>query len=121
MRNGRNYKDNIIKLSLNSFSTNTAINNDNISAYNNKKLKNLKNIGFTEENYFSKILQSEQINTYNKKSVLNNININKEYLKNSRNGVNSQKNKIIFLSSYSSKKKKQNLNKRESKITEIKH
>ena len=103
VRNGRNYKDNIIKLSLNSVSTNTAINNDNNSAYNNKKLKNFKNIGFTEENYFSKILQSEQINAYNKKSALNNININKEYLKNSRNIINSHKNKIIFLSSYSSK------------------
>ena len=113
VRNGRNYKDNIIKLSLNSFSTNTAINNDNISAYNYKKLKNFKNIGFTEENYFSKILQSEQINTYNKKSVLNNININKDYLKNSRNAINSQKNKIIFLSSYSSKINKPNQNKKD--------
>ena len=47
MRNGRNYKDNIIKLSLNSFSTNTAINNDNLSANNSKKLKNFKNVGFT--------------------------------------------------------------------------
>ena len=99
MRNGRNYKDNIIKLSLNSFSTNTAINNDNLSANNSKKLKNFKNVGFTEENY----PPFKQINCCNKKSVFNNINTNKEYIKNSKNVINSQNNKIIFVSSYSSK------------------
>lgn len=114
VRNGRNYKDNIIKLSLNSFSTNSAI-HDNLSSFNDKKIKNIKNFGKFEEKYFSKIIPTEKINIYNKKSQLNNNTnnyTNKEnYQTNSRNDLFSQKNKIIFISTYSSNANKLNNNK----------
>ena len=124
VRNGRNYKDSIIKLSLNSFSTNSAI-HDNLSSFNDKKLKYLKNFGKLEENYFSKFIPTEKINNYNKKAILNNNNkkTNKENIQiNSRNDLFSQKNKIIFISTYSSQANKLNNNKfNKSQKNEIKN
>ena len=102
VRNGRNNKDSIIKLSLNSFSTNTAI-HDFLSSYNDNKLKKLINPSKFDRKYISKMIPTEKITNYNcnKKFVLNNNNkITKDNLNmNSRNENISQKNKIIFLSS----------------------
>ena len=111
VKNGRNYKDSIIKLSINSFSTNSAI-HDNLQSYN-ERIKNFRNLPKLEEKSISKIIPTEKITNYNynKKSVLTNI--NKENLKtNSRNDNISQKNKKIFLFSNSSqviKQKKHNI------------
>ena len=111
VRNGRNYKDSIIKLSINSFSTNSAI-HDNLQSYN-ERIKNFRNLSKLEEKSISKIIPTEKITNYNynKKSVLTNI--NKENLKtNSRNDNISQKNKKIFLFANSSqviKQKKHNI------------
>ena len=116
VKNGRNYKNNIIKLSLNSFSTNSAI-QDNISSYNNKKIKYIKSPNKLNEKYFSKIFPFENIGKNIKNNQLNKTNINslnKESINNSKNTIISQKNNIIFLSSYSLKtrklKKKNNIN-----------
>ena len=103
VRNGRNNKDSIIKLSLNSFSTNTAI-HDFFPSYNDKKLKKIINPSKIDRKYISKMIPTEKITNYNcnKKFVLNNNNnkITKDNLNmNSRNENISQKNKIIFLSS----------------------
>ena len=111
VRNGRNYKDSIIKLSINSFSTNSAI-HDNLQSYN-ERIKNFRNLSKLEEKSISKKFPTEKITNYNynKKTVLTNI--NKENLKvNSRNDNISQKNKKIFLFSNSSqvfKQKKHNI------------
>ena len=111
VRNGRNYKDNIIKLSINSFSTNSGI-HENLSLYNDKKFRNKNDFHQIEEKYFSEVLPLEKINKNIKKGVLNskhNIIENTKF--NSRNNINSLKNKIIFLSSYSMK---QNINSNEN-------
>ena len=116
VRNGRNNKDSIIKLSLNSFSTNTAI-HDFLPSYNDKKLKKLINPSKIDRKYISKMIPIEKITNYNcnKKFVLNNNNnkITKDNLNmNSRNENISQKNKIIFLSSnffHSNKSNKNNI------------
>ena len=102
VRNGRNYKDNIIKLSLNSFSTNSAI-HENSSIYYDKnfnKSKNQIDCHQIKEKYYSKILHSEKMNEilkkeeiHSKNDIIGNAKIN------SRNNVNSLKNKIIILSS----------------------
>ncbi len=118
VKNGRNDKNNIIKLSINSFSTNSAI-QDNISSYNNKKIKYIKSPSKLNEKYFSKIFPSKNKGKNIKNYQLNKTNINslnKESINNSKNTIFSQKNNIIFLSSYSLKtrklKKKNNINKK---------
>ena len=107
-KNGRNYKNNIIKLSLNSFSTNSAI-HDNFSSINSKKLKNFEKNRKINEPNISKAFPSEKTSNIseNKKSYNNGNNknsINKESIKTvHKNSINSQKNLIILLSSYSLK------------------
>ena len=116
VKNGRNYKNNIIKLSLNSFSTNSAI-HDNFSSCNNKKIKNFEKYRKMNEPNFSKVFPFEKISNISENKQLynnNNINsINKESIKTiNKNSIYSEKNKIILLSSYSLKtitKRKNNI------------
>ena len=85
--NGRNHKKNIIKLSLNSISTNSII-QDNLSIY---KEKDIKKFAIDKEKFIPNILYE------NDNKSINQTELNKKAK------INSHNNKIICLSSYSMK------------------
>jgi len=87
--NGRNHKKNIIKLSLNSISTNSII-QDNLSLYNNKE-KDIKKFIIDKEKFIPNILYE------NDNKSINQTELNKKAK------INSYNNKIICLSSYPKK------------------
>jgi len=87
--NGRNHKKNIIKLSLNSISTNSFV-QDNLSLYNNKE-KDIKKFAIDKEKIISNILYK------NENKSINQIDLNK------KSRINSHNNQIICLSSNSKK------------------
>ena len=89
IENGRNHKKNIIKLSLNSISTNS-ICQDNISLCNNKE-KDIKKFVIDKEKCIPNILYD------NDNKSINQTELNK------KSKINSHNNKIICLSSYSMK------------------
>ena len=87
--NGRNHKKNIIKLSLNSISTNSVI-QDNLSLYNNKE-KDIKKFVIDKEKFIPNILYENDNNSINQTEL------------NKKAKINSYNNKIICLSSNSKK------------------
>ena len=87
--NGRNHKKNIIKLSLNSISTNSVI-QDNLSLCNNKE-KDIKKFVIDKEKCIPNTLYE------NDNKSINQTELNKKAR------INSNNNKIICLSSYSMK------------------